>query len=176
MDDDDDSCTPSVTTAAGEIFNSCMTEYLREQIRSHYTQKLFRIVTDLLKRDKGKSDALELIKHVCVVFELDKNVAYKIQITKTNLLKIIKVREFSSEAEFKRCSFSFALPNMFCSPLVAEHYKCAGSFTLKKEVSIFRKEMAMLLKIAARQKFELLKECVSWILELDSIDQACVDE
>ncbi|GKC39161.1 hypothetical protein Tco_1051545 [Tanacetum coccineum] len=59
-DDDSDSCTPSVTTAAAEIFHSCMTEYLREQI------------------------------------------------TKTNLLKIIKVREFSSEAEFKRSSFSFA--------------------------------------------------------------------
>ncbi|GKC49550.1 hypothetical protein Tco_1072295 [Tanacetum coccineum] len=38
---DGESCTPSITAAAGEIFQSCMTEYLREQIRSHYTHKLF---------------------------------------------------------------------------------------------------------------------------------------
>ncbi|GKG12341.1 hypothetical protein Tco_0346578, partial [Tanacetum coccineum] len=36
-DDDGDSRTPSVTTVCGEIFHSCMTEYLREQIRSYYT-------------------------------------------------------------------------------------------------------------------------------------------
>ncbi|GKA98205.1 DNA polymerase epsilon catalytic subunit, partial [Tanacetum coccineum] len=220
-DDDDDSCTPSVTAAAGEIFQSCMTEYLREQIKSHFTDKLFGIVTDLQKRGKGKSDALELIKHVCVVFELDNNLTYEIQIMKKNLLKIINVREFAPEAEFKKCLFSFALPNVICSYCndcrdlelchdrsfltqqwrcnvpqcgqpynheliensllhiarqkeqlyhlqylvcskckqikaahLAEHCECAGSFTLKKEATIFRKEMAMLLKIAARQKFE----------------------
>nr|GEU89867.1 hypothetical protein [Tanacetum cinerariifolium] len=79
-DDDDDSCTPSVTAAAGEIFQSCMTEYLRDQIKSHFTDKLFGIVTDLQKRGNGKSDALELIKHMCVVFELDNNLTYEIQV------------------------------------------------------------------------------------------------
>ncbi|PWA94332.1 DNA polymerase epsilon catalytic subunit [Artemisia annua] len=255
---DDDSCTPSITAAAGEMFQSCMTEDLREKIRSHFTNKLFGIVTDLQKRGKGKSDAQELIKRVCVVFELDKDAASEIQvmivqIMKKNLLKIIKVKEFAPEADFKRCLFSFALPNMICSIVIqiyhfgsycndfrdldllrdrslltqhwrcnvpqcgqpynreviensllqiarqkerlyhlqdlacskckqikaahlAEHCECAGSFTLKKEVTVFRKEMAVLLNIAVRQKFELLKECVSWILELDSVDQAYVDE
>ncbi|PWA40336.1 DNA polymerase epsilon catalytic subunit [Artemisia annua] len=31
-DDDDDSCTPSITAAAGEMFQSCMTEDLREKV------------------------------------------------------------------------------------------------------------------------------------------------
>ncbi|GKF61311.1 DNA polymerase epsilon catalytic subunit, partial [Tanacetum coccineum] len=39
-DDDDDSCSSSVTAAAGEIFQSCMTEYLREQIVSLHQQTI----------------------------------------------------------------------------------------------------------------------------------------
>ncbi|GKB97871.1 splicing factor 3B subunit 1-like protein [Tanacetum coccineum] len=70
-DDDDDSCTLSITVGGGEIFQLCVTGYLREQIKSHFKDKLFGIVTNLQKRGKGKSDAQELIKHVYVVFKLD---------------------------------------------------------------------------------------------------------
>ncbi|GJU94606.1 hypothetical protein Tco_1319362 [Tanacetum coccineum] len=69
-DDDDDSSTLSITAAGGEIFQSSMTGYLREQIKSHFKENLFGIVSNLQKRGKGKSDAVELIKHVCVVFKL----------------------------------------------------------------------------------------------------------
>ncbi|GKB52308.1 hypothetical protein Tco_0903061 [Tanacetum coccineum] len=65
-DDDDDSCTLSITAAGGEIFQSSMTGYLREQIKYHFKENLFGIVTNLQKRGKGKSDAVELIKHVAV--------------------------------------------------------------------------------------------------------------
>nr|GEV43923.1 DNA polymerase epsilon catalytic subunit [Tanacetum cinerariifolium] len=87
-DDDGDSCTLSITAVGGKIFQPCMTGYLKEQIKSHFEDNLFGIVTNLQKRGKGNSDALELIKHVCVVFKLDNYVMYEIQIMK-NLLKII---------------------------------------------------------------------------------------
>ncbi|GKD99825.1 hypothetical protein Tco_1387809, partial [Tanacetum coccineum] len=77
-DDDDDSCTLSITVAGGEIFQPCMTGYLKEQIKSHFKDSLFGIVTNLQNKGKGKSDALELIKHVCVVIKLDNYVTYEI--------------------------------------------------------------------------------------------------
>ncbi|XP_024985920.1 DNA polymerase epsilon catalytic subunit A-like isoform X2 [Cynara cardunculus var. scolymus] len=242
-------------TAAAEIFESCMTDHLREQIRSHFTDKLLRIVCDtvLHMRGTGKSQAaqdnssgnstienaykgdpaLEFIKHVCAVLVLDQNVQHDILIMRKNLLKYVRVREFAPEAEFQNCSFSFTLPNVICSYCndcrdldlcrdralltqewrcgvpqcgqpynrevmengllqivrqrerlyhlqdlvcvkckqvkaahVAEHCACAGNFTLKEEVSVFRNKMEVFLNIAINQKFELLKECVSWILEL----------
>lgn len=30
---DDDSCTPSITAAAAEVFESCITEHLREKVQ-----------------------------------------------------------------------------------------------------------------------------------------------
>ncbi|KAJ9554747.1 hypothetical protein OSB04_009361 [Centaurea solstitialis] len=249
---DADLCTPSITAAAAEIFESCMTDHLREQIRSHFTDKLLRIVCDTAHHMKGKGKsqdnssgnaatenlykgdpALEFIKHVCAVLVLDQNVQHDILIMRKNLLKYVRVREFAPEAEFQNCSFSFSLPNVICSYCndcrdldlcrdralltqewrcgvpqcgqpynrevmengllqivrqrerlyhlqdlvcvkckqikaahVAEHCACAGNFSLKEEVCVFRNKMEVFLNIAVHQKFELLKECVSWILEL----------
>ncbi|KAM0031519.1 putative DNA-directed DNA polymerase [Helianthus debilis subsp. tardiflorus] len=232
---DDDSCTPSITAAAAETFQSSFTEHLRKQIESYFTHKLLKIVSAIVLhvREKGKSHALELIKHVCAVLELDQNVQPEIQVMKKNLLKLVHVREFASEAQFQKCSIFFTLPNVICSYCndcrdidlrensallsqewrcsvpecgqpydremmensllqiarqrertyhlqdlvclkckqikaahLAEHCGCAGSFNLKESATLFKDKMEVLLNIAVYQKFELLKECVSWILEL----------
>ncbi|KAI3783594.1 hypothetical protein L1987_42678 [Smallanthus sonchifolius] len=231
-----DSCTPSITAAAAETFQSCINEHLREQIKSHFTRKLLNIVSDTVHhmREKGKSHALEFIKLVCAVLELDQNVQHDIWIMKKNLLKLVHVREFAPEAQFQKCLISFTLPNVICSYCndcrdidlredsalltqewrcsvpqcgqpydremmengllqiarqrerayhlqdlvclkckqikaahLAEHCGCAGSFGLKENATVFREKMEVLLNIAVHQKFELLKECVSWILELN---------
>ncbi|KAI7734906.1 hypothetical protein M8C21_021709 [Ambrosia artemisiifolia] len=234
--DDDDSCTPSITAAAAETIQSGITEHLRKQIESYFTDKLLKLVSAIVLRmgEKGKSYALELIKHVCAVLELDQNVQPEIQIMKRNLLKLVHVREFAPEAQFQKCSISFTLPNMICSYCndcrdidlredsallsqewrcsvpqcgqsydremmengllqiarqrersyhlqdlvclkckqikaahLAEYCGCAGSFGLNESAIEFNDKMQVLLNIAAYQKFELLKECVSWILELN---------
>ncbi|KAJ0576989.1 putative DNA-directed DNA polymerase [Helianthus annuus] len=233
---DDDTCTPSITAAAAETFQSCITQHLRKQIESYFTDKLLKIVSDIVlrMREKGKSHALELIKHVCAVLELDQTVQPEIQIMKRNLLRLVHVREFAPEAQFEKSSMSFTLPNVICSYCndcrdidlcedstlltqewrccvpqcgqpyeremmengllqiarqrerfyhlqdlvclkckqvkaahLAEHCGCAGSFGLKESATVFRDKLEVLLNIAVHQKFELLKECVSWILELN---------
>nr|KAJ0201048.1 hypothetical protein LSAT_V11C600314360 [Lactuca sativa] len=246
---DDDSCTPSITAAAAESFESCVTEHLRDQIRSYFTDKLLKIVRDLVLHTKGKGKskedednvykgdpALEFIKHVCAVLVLDQNVQHDILIMRKNLLKYVRVREFAPEAQFQDCSFSFTLPNVICSYCndcrdldlcrdrglltqewrcgvpqcgqpynrevmenallqivrqrerlyhlqdlvclkckqikaahLAEYCGCAGSFCLKEEVTVFMKKMEVFLNIGVHQKFELLVECVSWILELKQV-------
>ncbi|KHN21127.1 DNA polymerase epsilon catalytic subunit A [Glycine soja] len=49
---------------------------------------------------------------------------------------------------------------------LAEQCACAGSFRCKEDASEFREKMQIFLNIASRQKFQLLQECTSWILEL----------
>lgn len=49
---------------------------------------------------------------------------------------------------------------------LAEQCACAGSFRCKEDLSEFRSKMQIFLNIAIHQKFQLLQECTSWILEL----------
>ncbi|GFZ17795.1 DNA polymerase epsilon catalytic subunit [Actinidia rufa] len=228
-------CTPSITGAAAEAFESHMTEYLREQISSYFADKLLRIVCDTILHMKGISksganqhisdgipiannipmgdSALEFIKHVCAVLALDQNVQHDILVMRKNLLKYVRVREFAPEAEFQEQCLSFTLPNVICSYCndcrdldlcrdrallaqewrcavlqcgqpydredlvclkcnqvkaahLAEHCACAGSFRCKEDVSEFCHKMQVFLNIAVHQKFQLLQECTSWILEI----------
>ncbi|KAK9126454.1 hypothetical protein Scep_015300 [Stephania cephalantha] len=249
-------CTPSITTAAAAVIESKITEYLKEQISSYFTDKLLKIVRNMVHHLKvvnnsggneisqghargGSSNvhmvdaALEFIKHVCAVLILDHNVQHDILVMRKNLLKYVRVREFDPGAFFCYPSLSFILPNVICSycndcrdldlcrdpallaqelrcavPQCGQPYdrevmenallqivrqrerlyhlqdliclkckeikaahsadqcKCGGSFKTKEDESEFKVKMQVFLTIATRQKFQLLKECVSWILEV----------
>ncbi|KAG8371187.1 hypothetical protein BUALT_Bualt13G0060900 [Buddleja alternifolia] len=49
---------------------------------------------------------------------------------------------------------------------LAQHCACAGSFSCKEDSSEFRTKMQIFFNVAVDQKFQLLQECVSWILEI----------
>ncbi|XP_042499556.1 DNA polymerase epsilon catalytic subunit A-like isoform X2 [Macadamia integrifolia] len=131
-------CTPSITVAAAETLELRVTEFLKEQISSYFTDKLLRIVRDIVLHVKGlnksenddtshefphisgskihKGDAaLEFIKHVSAVLALDQNVQHDILVMRKNLLKYVRVREFAPEAQFHDPCLSFTLPNVICS-------------------------------------------------------------
>lgn len=253
---DDNFCTPSITVTAAETFESRITEFLKEQISSYFTVKLFKIVHDTLCHTKGKNKAdsseltvhgfhrtvgsethkgdaaLEFIKHVSAVLALDQNVQHDILVMRKALLKLVHVREFAPEAEFRDPCMSFTLPNVICSYCndcrdldlcrdpalltgewrcavphcghpynreemenallqivrqrerlyhlqdvvclkcyqvkaahLAEQCACAGSFKCKEDAAEFLSKMRVFLNIAIYQKFQLLQESTSWILE-----------
>ncbi|PIA58925.1 hypothetical protein AQUCO_00400052v1 [Aquilegia coerulea] len=249
-------CTPSITTAAAETFESRVTEYLKDQISAYFTEKILKIIQDTKYHIKGinksVSDAhahglsqlggsnvnlgdasLDFIKHVCSVLALDRNVQHDILVMRKNLLRYVKMRDYNPEAEFFDPCQSFTLPNVICSycndcrdldlcrdsALLAQEWRCAvpqcgqpydrevmenaliqiirqrerlyhlqdlvclkcsqvkpahlaeqctcgGSFRCKEDMSEFCSKMQVFFKIASRQKFHLLQEYVSWILEL----------
>ncbi|KAK1354606.1 DNA polymerase epsilon catalytic subunit [Heracleum sosnowskyi] len=240
-------CTPSITAATAEAFESQMSDYIRGQVASYFTGKLLGIVRDANLHLKGMDKSLngntqvgndiytgdpslEFIKHVCAVMALDQNVQHDILIMRKNLLKYVRVREFAPEAEFQNHSLSFSLPNVICSYCndcrdldlcrdralmaqewrcqcgqpydrevmengllrivrqrerlyhlqdlvclkcnqvkaahMAEHCACAGSFKCKEDFPELRSKMEVFFKIAKQQKFQLLQECTSWILEV----------
>jgi DNA polymerase epsilon subunit 1 len=61
-----------------------------------------------------KNPALEFIKTVCIVLELDKSVEREVRILKRDLLSLIGVREFSDEAKFVNPCEPFRLPHVIC--------------------------------------------------------------
>ncbi|KAH7542023.1 hypothetical protein FEM48_Zijuj02G0029500 [Ziziphus jujuba var. spinosa] len=253
---DGNSCTPSITVAAGESFESHLADYLKGQISSYFTDKLLGIVRDTVFHMKelsrsevehnvplglsridisvNKGDAaLEFIKHVCAVLALDQNVQHDVLVMRKNLLKYVHVKEFAPEAEFRDLCSTFILPNVICSycndcrdldlcrdsALLAQEWRCAvpqcgqpydrevmenallqivrqrerlyqlqdlvclrckqvkaahlaeqcacaGSYRCKEDVSEFHNKMRIFLNVAVQQKFQLLQECTSWILEI----------
>jgi DNA polymerase epsilon subunit 1 len=48
---------------------------------------------------------------------------------------------------------------------LSEQCSCGGSFRCKEESSYFLSKMRVFLNVAVSQKFELLQDCVQWILE-----------
>ncbi|XP_073146772.1 DNA polymerase epsilon catalytic subunit A-like [Henckelia pumila] len=248
-------CTPSITASTAEILESQMTEFLKIKIRSHFTERLLKLVSDpslhMNGRKKSRSDhntltgslqsinssykgdsALDFIKYVCAVLALDQKVQHEVLIMRRNLLKLVNIREFAPEAEFHYLSLSLTLPNVICSHCnccrdldlcrdrtltsqewcctapqcgqpydremlensllqiirqrerlyhlqdlvclkcnhvkaahLAENCKCAGSFTCKEDSSDFHRKMQVFWNVAKDQKFQLLQECISWILE-----------
>nr|GMD12608.1 DNA polymerase epsilon catalytic subunit A-like [Ipomoea batatas] len=252
-----DLCTPSITAALAETFDLQMAEYLKKKIQTHFTDKLLKIVCDpsLQMKRAGKSQqentnsqllnntqqqqqgdpALEFIKHVCAVLVLDQNVQHEVLVMRRNLLKLVRVKEFAPEAEFRNLSPSFILPNVICSYCndcrdldlcrdrallsqewrcavpwcgqpydrealenallqivrqrerlyhlqdlvclkcsqvkaahLSEHCGCAGAFRCKEDISEFRSKMEVFFNVAVNQRFQLLQECTSWILEITS--------
>ncbi|XP_010496915.2 PREDICTED: DNA polymerase epsilon catalytic subunit A [Camelina sativa] len=51
---------------------------------------------------------------------------------------------------------------------LTEQCECSGSFRCKESGSEFHKRMEIFLDIAKRQKFKMLEECTSWILQCTS--------
>jgi DNA polymerase epsilon subunit 1 len=58
--------------------------------------------------------ALEFIKFVCHVLSLDRSLEHDVNRLKKNLLRLINVREFASEANFVNPCLSYVLPDVMC--------------------------------------------------------------
>ncbi|XP_015586460.1 DNA polymerase epsilon catalytic subunit A [Cephus cinctus] len=109
-------------------------EFAKSLIMGEMSQKLFQIVQKIYKKlpekvltfqenpnlDLGGHEsikinpALELIKSICKVLSLDKEVEEEVYGLQRNLLRIIGVGCFSDQAEWKDPCISFILPEVIC--------------------------------------------------------------
>ncbi|KAF5727520.1 DNA polymerase epsilon catalytic subunit A [Tripterygium wilfordii] len=87
---------------------------------------------------------------------------YDREVMENALLQIVRQRERLYHLQDLVC--------LRCNQVKAAHLTeqcaCAGSFRCKEDVSEFQRKMQIFLNVAIHQKFELLRECTSWILEV----------
>ncbi|XP_027348237.1 DNA polymerase epsilon catalytic subunit A-like [Abrus precatorius] len=87
---------------------------------------------------------------------------YDREVMENALLQIVRQRERLYHLQDLVCLRC----NQVKAAHLAEQCACAGSFKCKEDASEFRAKMQVFLNIASRQKFQLLHECTSWVLEL----------
>ena len=111
-------------------------EFSKELVDQEIAQHLFRVTQKIHKQlhgqhgqhgSKKKNDpaglafesglsnpALEFVKAICRVFQLDPNIEEEVIRLRRNLLKLVGVGEFSPEAEWKDQCMSYVLPEVIC--------------------------------------------------------------
>lgn len=108
--------------------------FAKKLISGDMSQKLFQIVQKIYKKlpevtltiqeypnldldgkdSKRINPALELVKSVCKVLSLDKEVENEVYHLQTNLLRLIRIGSFSDEVEWKDPCISLILPEIIC--------------------------------------------------------------
>ncbi|XP_013399576.1 DNA polymerase epsilon catalytic subunit A [Lingula anatina] len=111
-------------------------EFSQNLIEGDLTQQMFGITQKIQKKIAGNRNtlgdaatefpilpgshlplsnpALEFVKAVCKVLELDSNISLPVMKMKRDLLKLIGVGEFSNDAEWRDPCLSYTLPEVIC--------------------------------------------------------------
>lgn len=87
---------------------------------------------------------------------------YDREVMENALLQIVRQRERLYHLQDLVCIKC----NQIKAAHLAEHCSCAGSFLCKEDSSEFCSKMQVFQNVAVEQKFQLLQETVSWILEV----------
>ncbi|KAJ0409994.1 hypothetical protein ATCC90586_009671 [Pythium insidiosum] len=107
---------------------SPLAKYSQRLVATYFSDKLLRIVPEIVTYNLGResfpihsgshlameSPALELVKFVCAVFQLERTVDTAVQKLKRTLLKLLQVSEFSETAQFRNPSLAFLVPDVIC--------------------------------------------------------------
>lgn len=107
---------------------SPLAKYSQRLVASYFSEKLLRIVPEIQSYNMDRDSfpvfagshlsmehpALELVKFVSAVFQLEPCVEAQLGKMKRTLLKLLHVSEFADDAQFVNPSLSFAVPDVIC--------------------------------------------------------------
>jgi DNA polymerase epsilon subunit 1 len=110
-------------------FDSQLLDHKRQMVRKHFASYLTRAVSEILKDSAedlilppmytGKSSpivpALEFIKNVTVILELDADIETEVHVLKRSLLAQIGVAEYAKAALWENPCPKYILPDVFCT-------------------------------------------------------------
>jgi len=105
-----------------------LVQYKKKLVANHFASYMTRAVGEIEKEGSGPESfpnlpgshlsltnpALEFIKSVIVVLQLDKDVEYEVQILKRNLLSQIGLQEYSTLTVWENPCATFILPDLCC--------------------------------------------------------------
>ena len=118
-----------------------------------------------------KNPTLELVKCICAVLGLSKDVGIEVQVLKRNLLDILRIREFSEDAVYKSPCESFKIPGVVCKActfvqdldlvrdveLLDEDWPCASCGRAQDKVEVELALLGMVDKLVASFAVQDLK-------------------
>ncbi|KAG1663133.1 hypothetical protein FOA52_000655 [Chlamydomonas sp. UWO 241] len=111
--------------------------FLTGSLMTRFTERLLEMVTDVLRKvpqgselpdhrfprlagsyltaEELGSPALAFTRTVCHLLALDARVSEQVSVLRRQLLKLLHVREFGPQAEFREMCHGFTLPDVICS-------------------------------------------------------------
>ncbi|GAB2214864.1 hypothetical protein Drorol1_Dr00019229 [Drosera rotundifolia] len=110
--------------------------------------------------DLGRDPSLNTQEWRCAVPQCGQ--PYDREMMENSLLQIVRQRERKYHLQDLVC----VKCRMVKDSHLTEQCACGGSFKCKEDGSEFRRKMRIFYDVAVQQNFQLLKECVSWILEI----------
>lgn len=134
-------------------FSAAVTSFILPNIICSYCN-------DVRDLDLGRDPTLLTQEWRCAVPQCGH--PYDREMMENSLLQILRQRERLYHLQDLVCSKCRMMKDRHLTELC----KCAGPFKCLEDPSEFRRKMQVFYKIAVQQNFELLKECVSWILEM----------
>ncbi|CAH0514586.1 unnamed protein product [Peronospora belbahrii] len=107
---------------------SPLAKYSQRLVSSYFSEKMLRLVPEILSYNMDRdsfpvfagshlvmeSPALELVKFVTSVFVLEPSVETQVGKMRRTLLKLLRISEFSDEAQFRNPSLSFTVQDVIC--------------------------------------------------------------
>ncbi|KAI9994374.1 hypothetical protein PInf_010984 [Phytophthora infestans] len=107
---------------------SPLAKYSQKLVSSYFSDKMLRLVPEILTYNMDRdsfpvfagshlpleSPALELVKFVTAVFQLEPSVETQVGKMRRTLLKLLRTSEFGEESQFRNPSLSFTVQDVIC--------------------------------------------------------------
>ncbi|KAG6954512.1 hypothetical protein JG688_00012321 [Phytophthora aleatoria] len=107
---------------------SPLAKYSQKLVSSYFSDKMLRLVPEILTYNMDRdsfpvfagshlpmeSPALELVKFVTAVFQLEPSVEAQVGKMRRTLLKLLRTSEFGEESQFRNPSLSFTVQDVIC--------------------------------------------------------------
>ncbi|TDH74036.1 hypothetical protein CCR75_003841 [Bremia lactucae] len=130
------------------MHSSPLARYSQKLVASYFSDKLLRLLPEILRHQMNQdsfpifvgshlameSPALELVKFVTAVFELEPSVEIQVGKMRRMMLKVLHTSEFSDAAQFRNPSLSFTVQDVICLNCNLCH-----SVDLCRDPQLFRK-------------------------------------
>ncbi|KAF5838378.1 hypothetical protein DUNSADRAFT_2987 [Dunaliella salina] len=127
----------SQAAAVAHTAEDVQTTYLQKAVPGYFTERLLKLVGEAarsilpssehpahqfpqlagsyLSKEELGSPALAFVRTICALLSLDIRCTDAVAILRRQLLKLLKVREFSQAADFKEACLALTLPDVICS-------------------------------------------------------------
>jgi len=127
----------SQAVAVAHTAEDVQTTYLQKAVPGYFTERLLKLAGEAarsilpssehpahqfpqlagsyLSKEELGSPALAFVRTICALLSLDLRCMDAVAILRRQLLKLLKVREFSQAADFKEACLALTLPDVICS-------------------------------------------------------------